>query len=92
MAVKINLAAAMKPKERILDIPVEMIVRNPNQPRKIFEEGPLFELAESIRVCGIIQPLNVRKTDREEYELCFPRGLNGNYGTCPRLGFAVRNT
>ena len=69
MAVKINLAAAMKPKERILDIPVEMIVRNPNQPRKIFEEGPLFELAESIRVCGIIQPLNVRKTDREEYEL-----------------------
>ncbi len=36
MAVKINLAAAMKPKERILDIPVEMIVRNPNQPRKIF--------------------------------------------------------
>ena len=69
MAVKINLTAAMKPKERIMDIPVEMIVRNPNQPRKIFEEGPLFELAESIRVCGIIQPLNVRKTDREEYEL-----------------------
>ncbi len=69
MAVKINLASAMKPKERIMDIPVGMIVRNPNQPRKIFEEGPLFELAESIRVCGIIQPLNVRKTDREEYEL-----------------------
>lgn len=69
MAVKLNLTTGIKPKERIMNVPVELIVRNPNQPRKIFEEAPLFELAESIRVCGIIQPLNVRKTEGEQYEL-----------------------
>ena len=69
MAVKLNLTNNIKPKERILHIPVDSIERNPNQPRKIFEEAPLFELAESIRVCGIIQPLNVRKTGEDKYEL-----------------------
>ena len=69
MAVKLNLANNIKTKERVLSIPVDMIERNPNQPRKVFDEAPLFELAESIRVCGIIQPLNVRKIAEGKYEL-----------------------
>jgi len=69
MEVKLNLANNLKPKEKIHNIPVDMIERNPNQPRKLFSEGPLFELAESIRVCGIIQPLNVRKIGENKYEL-----------------------
>lgn len=69
MAVKLSLSNSIKPKERIHNIPVDLIERNPNQPRKVFQEAPLFELAESIRVCGIIQPLNVRKISENKYEL-----------------------
>lgn len=56
-------------KNRILDISCEYISKNPHQPRKIFEETALFELAESIRECGIIQPLIVRKLGDNNYEL-----------------------
>lgn len=56
-------------KNKILNIPCDMITKNPHQPRKIFEEAALFELAESIRECGIIQPLIVRKLSENNYEL-----------------------
>lgn len=56
-------------KNTLYSIPVEQIRRNPHQPRKIFDEGALFELAESIRTCGVIQPLNVRKIGENAYEL-----------------------
>lgn len=69
MAVMLNLTNNLKPKEKIHSISVDLIERNPNQPRKVFDEAPLFELAESIRVCGIIQPLNVRKISENKYEL-----------------------
>lgn len=52
----------------ILLIPVDMIVPNPNQPRKIFKNDEMSELAESIRQNGIIQPLVVRRVN-EIYEL-----------------------
>ena len=41
-------------------LPIEMIVPNPDQPRRHFSEEALTELAESIRSKGIIQPLIVR--------------------------------
>lgn len=56
-------------RNTLFSIPVEAIRRNPNQPRRIFDEAALFELAESIRSCGVIQPLNVRKTGENTYEL-----------------------
>ena len=51
-------------KNKVITVGVEAVLRNPNQPRKIFEEAPLLELAESIRSCGIIQPLTVRTITR----------------------------
>jgi ParB family chromosome partitioning protein len=45
-------------------VDVSQIKTNPNQPRKIFKEKELEELAESIRQNGIIQPLIVVKADR----------------------------
>ena len=48
----------------ILDIPLVRIVPNRNQPRHIFQEETLNELAESIREFGIIQPIIVRSLDR----------------------------
>ncbi len=56
-------------KNTLFSIPVDSIKRNPHQPRRIFDEAALFELAESIRSCGVIQPLNVRKIDDDTYEL-----------------------
>lgn len=56
-------------KNKVITVGVEAVLRNPNQPRKIFEEAPLLELAESIRSCGIIQPLTVRKLNDNTYEL-----------------------
>ena len=48
---------------RVLFLPVETIVPNPNQPRKQFVQEDLEELARSIRSLGILQPLTVRRRD-----------------------------
>lgn len=50
-------------------VAVGSIKTNPNQPRKIFKEKDLDELAESIRENGIIQPLIVAELENGEYEL-----------------------
>ena len=53
---------------RVVFLPPTVIRPNPNQPRKIFREEALSELAESIRRHGILQPLSVRRI-RGGYEL-----------------------
>ena len=52
-------------------IPISSIVPNKFQPRKIFEKDSLYELSNSIKERGIIQPLVVRKSKNEsnKYEL-----------------------
>lgn len=56
-------------------VPLSSIRANPHQPRKEFDEGPLRELAESIRSRGLIQPIVVRSlasgesTDGIRYEI-----------------------
>jgi ParB family transcriptional regulator, chromosome partitioning protein len=49
------------PGRTLLMLPVEAVVRNPNQPRKRFEESKLEELAASIREHGVVEPILVRK-------------------------------
>jgi len=44
-------------------VPVDEIVPNPYQPRRNFPEEELLELAESIRVHGMLQPIVVREKD-----------------------------
>ena len=56
------------PKEEIVNIDVNEIRSNPYQPRKTFEEGPLNELAESIKIHGVFQPIIVKKSIKG-YEL-----------------------
>ena len=46
---------------RVLHVPVGQIRPNPAQPRRIFDQQALAELADSIRCYGILQPLTVRK-------------------------------
>ena len=50
-------------------IPVEEIEVNPWQPRNEFDEEALKELAESLRVHGLIQPLTVRRLADRQYQL-----------------------
>ena len=53
---------------RVQYIPLGHIRPNPQQPRRSFDEEGLAELAASIRSCGILQPLTVRRAG-EGYEL-----------------------
>ena len=53
---------------RIEYIAVSKLIVNPFQPRKIFNEEALQELAESIKEHGIIQPIVVRKKEKK-YEI-----------------------
>jgi len=52
-----------------LEIEISRIQPCPSQPRKDFDRQPLEELAESIKINGIIQPLVVRQTDDGQLEL-----------------------
>lgn len=51
------------------ELPVAQIVPNPRQPRTVFSEEELAELAESIKEVGLLQPIVVRRTDDGHYEL-----------------------
>ncbi len=50
-------------------IPVDQIESNPFQPRTDFDEDALYDLAESIKHLGIIQPITVRKIGENKYQL-----------------------
>lgn len=52
----------------IVQLPVDKIVANPFQPRTIFNDEKIAELAQSIRTHGLLQPITVRKKD-DKYEL-----------------------
>ncbi len=50
-------------------ISVDSICPNAYQPRIVFNDDTIEELAQSIRVYGIIQPVSVRKITEDNYEL-----------------------
>lgn len=56
-------------KTGIFEIPLVEIQVNPYQPRVHFDKEALQELADSIQVQGIIQPITVRKLAPNEYQL-----------------------
>ncbi len=57
------------PVSNISEIPINQIEVNPFQPRSHFDKEALEELAESIKVQGIIQPITVRKLSEDSYQL-----------------------
>lgn len=50
------------PSRRVIDLPVDALRPNPNQPRKVFDPDDLKSLAGSIARVGVLQPLSVRCT------------------------------
>ena len=55
--------------EQILEVDIDLIEPNSLQPRTNFDEERLEELAQSIRANGIIQPILVRRTNNDKYQL-----------------------
>lgn len=53
----------------INDVSINQITPNPDQPRRTFDNEALEELASSIRELGIIQPLSLRKTGPDSYQI-----------------------
>ena len=62
------LAASPTEGESLVEVPLDEISPNPNQPRKAFDAPGLDELAASIKASGVLQPVIVRKTPHG-YEL-----------------------
>ncbi|WP_022908876.1 ParB/RepB/Spo0J family partition protein [Aestuariimicrobium kwangyangense] len=61
-------SAALADGSRYLEVPIESIVPNPKQPRSVFDEEMLRELADSIGEVGVLQPVVVRHVG-DGYEL-----------------------
>ena len=57
------------PASDVPEIPLDRIARNPHQPRNRFDEAETAELAASIELHGVLQPIVVRATADGGYEL-----------------------
>lgn len=81
-------------KEFTNEISISKIEANPFQPRNIFNEEALLELAQSIEKLGVIQPITLRKLENSHYQL-----ISGErrFRACKLLGLKripayIRNT
>ena len=66
---KTSLTTTAPASGSTLEIPLTQIEVNPFQPRTYFDQQALQELADSIKIHGIIQPITVRRLARDQYQL-----------------------
>ena len=66
-----DIPHASAPANGVREIPIELIHRNPEQPRRHFPDAEIAELESSIRSQGILQPILVRPSPRTpgEFEI-----------------------
>ena len=66
-----EIAPPSAPVHRQKRIPLEHLRPNPQNPRKVFSEGELSDLSDSIRARGVLQPIVVRKArgSSDHYEI-----------------------
>ncbi len=55
--------------DEVVQLPIKSIIPNRFQPRTIFNEEKIKELAQTIHTHGMIQPIVVRKIEQNKYEL-----------------------
>lgn len=65
----ITPAGESQPRRPDLMVPIEQLHANPDQPRRTFVQEELEDLSASIKEKGVIQPLIVRQTAENEYEI-----------------------
>src|SRR3954466_10603459 len=54
---------------QLREVPLDLVVPNPRQPRRRFDEATLAGLAESLRQRGVLQPILVRPGTGGTYQL-----------------------
>ncbi|GKT03680.1 nucleoid occlusion protein [Furfurilactobacillus sp. WILCCON 0119] len=57
------------PQQRVEQIPLAAIIPNRYQPRRIFDEHAIAELAQTIHDHGLLQPIILREYEPEKYEI-----------------------
>jgi ParB family transcriptional regulator, chromosome partitioning protein len=62
-------SASLLPEERIKNVLIDNVLPNQKQPRKVFDEQQLQELADSIRSLGVLQPIIVVERPGGQYEI-----------------------
>ena len=62
-------APGAPPKDQLVRVAVDKLAPNPEQPREVFASGALEDLANSIRIHGLLLPLVARRTDDGGYVL-----------------------
>lgn len=62
-----NIDIKSTPMNTMREIEVGKIIPNPTQPRAMFDDEALAELADSIRTLGVIQPITVKRNTDNEY-------------------------
>ncbi|MER2260704.1 MAG: nucleoid occlusion protein [Psychrobacillus sp.] len=55
--------------EEVVQVAIEKIVPNRYQPRTVFDDAKIEELARTIHTHGVIQPIVIRKMDDDRYEI-----------------------
>lgn len=60
-----------EPIQVVRQIPLDQITSNPDNPRKLFDERELGELAASIKERGVLQPITLRETAKDAYVVLF---------------------
>ena len=68
---------------KLLNLKIDRIVTNSNQPRKYFDNEKMSELKASIKSSGLIQPITVRKISNGKYEII---AGERRYRACRELG------
>jgi ParB family chromosome partitioning protein len=63
-----DIPHAVEPAEGVRAIPIELVHRNPEQPRRNFPDEEIAELEASIRDKGVLQPILVRPSPKTEGE------------------------
>lgn len=62
-------AAASTAVEEVVQVPIGKIVPNKYQPRTVFDDAKIEELARTIRTHGVIQPIVIREVSEGQYEI-----------------------
>jgi ParB family transcriptional regulator, chromosome partitioning protein len=65
----LSVSGEAQTADELRELPVELIVANPNQPRRHFDDEALNALAESLGERGVLQPVLVRPKPGGTYEL-----------------------
>lgn len=65
--IRADMFGASADLPRIIELDIQQVDANPDQPRKFFDESALMELAQSIEAKGLLQPILVKALEGERY-------------------------